>query len=469
MFVNPPKSGNPYEWIERLGSKLPSIGLCSLAAYTREHGFDTGLLDAFNLGLSPEAAVGKVLEFSPTHVGITAITSNIVFAAEFAKLLKKRDPGIITIIGGTHISAMPEETMQRFRDFDIGVLGEGEETITEILDLPIDTEKLDTVKGIIYRVSGSNLKKTNRRPFIKDLDRLPYPAWDLLPGFPDFYRPSPTNFKRLPVAALVTSRGCPYGCTFCARSVFGNKYRFFSADYITGLIDQLQSKYGVREICFYDDTFTANRERLAAICEYFIKTKIKLSWSCLGRVNLVDEEILKLMKKANCWLISYGIESASQEILDLYCKKITLAQIEHATALTKKAGIITRGFFIIGGPLETDTTIRQMKALIKKIPLDDIHISFFTPIPGSELYDTADKYGTFSKEWPKVHVYTLNFIPNDLSGDRLIKYRSEMYRHFYLRPAKLLRYLLITLHPRRMVEIIKRGWAFLKLTSKRRP
>ena len=470
ILVYPPVSASTYEWIEQLGSKLPSIGLCSLAAFIREKGFETQILDAYNNGLTPGNSLAKILEFSPTHVGITAMTSNISFAGEFAKLVKKAKPDIITIIGGTHITALPEETMRQFPWFDIGVLGEGEETITEILNLPADLAgaALDNVKGIIYRSGNDVLKKTDSRGFIKNLDLLPYPAWDLLAGFPKLYRLTPTNFRRLPATSLVTSRGCPYQCTFCDRSVFGNRYRFFSIDYVIGMINDLRIKYGIREICFYDDTFTVNRSRLTAFCEYLVKNKIKLSWSCLGRVDFADEGLLRLMKKAGCWLISYGIESASSEILALYRKNTTIDQIINAVTVTKRVGISARGFFIIGGPLETDITIQQLKDLLKRIPLDDIHLSFYTPIPGSELYDISQQYGVFDRDWGKAHVYNLNYIPNGLTAEKLEKYRSDLYRGFYLRPRKMFRYLLIMCHPHRMKEIITRGWAFLKLIRRKR-
>jgi anaerobic magnesium-protoporphyrin IX monomethyl ester cyclase len=469
IFVYPPVSASAYEWIERLGSKLPSIGLCSLAAYTREKGFETRILDAYNRGLTPGEALEQVLAFSPTHVGLTAMTSNIGFAGEFAGLVKKAKPGIVTVIGGTHVTALPEETMERFPWFDIGVLGEGEETITEILDLPADTGRktLGSVKGIIYREEDGTLKKTAPRPFIRDLDRLPYPAWDLLDGFPKLYRLTPTNFKRLPAASLVTSRGCPYQCTFCDRSVFGNRYRSFSTGYIIGMIEELRAKYGIREICFYDDTFTVNRKHLAAFCEYLTNNNIKLSWSCLGRVDFADEALLRSMKRAGCWLISYGIESASPEILALYRKNTTIDQIINAVGATKKAGISSRGFFIIGGPLETDGTIRQLRDLLKRIPLDDIHLSFYTPTPGSELYDIARQYGTFERDWGKAHVYDLNYIPGGLTAEKLEKYRSDLYRGFYFHPRRMFRYLSIMLKPGRMKEIITRGWAFLKLINRK--
>lgn len=463
IFINPPVDTTEYDWEYGLGSRLPPIGLCSLAASVRKYGFEVAILDAYNLGLSTQATVKKIMEFSPTHVGITASTSYVFFAAKLAKMIREDQHQIVTIIGGSHLSAMPHETMEKFPDFDIGVIGEGEETIVELLNLPPSLLGLDKVRGIIYRGQDGALKKTQPRPYLDDLDKLPYPAWDLLQGFPSYYRPSPTNYKRLPIASLVTSRGCPYQCTFCDRTVFGNRYRSFSADYIIGLVKELKYKYGVGEIAFYDDTFTVNGLRLDKICEYFIKNDLKLFWSCLGRVDLVDSKKLKLMKRAGCWLISYGIETASQKILDLYQKKISLLQIKEAIKITKDEGIHTRGFFMIGNPLETEDTIAQLRDLLRRMPLDDIHIGFFTPLPGSELYKSADKYGRFSRDWRAMDRYALNFIPKSLNKDLLLKYKSKLYRSFYLQPTKLLRYFILLFNPKRTLEILSRGLIFLKL------
>lgn len=465
LFVNPTVDTSEYEWERRLGSALAPIGLCSLAAYTRKHGFETEILDAYNLGFSLEVTLTRILESSPTHLGITATTTYVSFAAKLAKLIKKHKPEIATIIGGAHISAMPLETMQKFVDFDIGVIGEGEETIVELLNLPQPFQGMDNIKGIIYREQDGNLKKTAARPYLDDLDKLPYPAWDLLEGFPRYYRPSITNYRKYPVASLVTSRGCPYQCAFCDRSVFGSHYRSFSSKYIVGLIEELKARHDVREICFYDDTFPVDSLKLNTLCEYFIENNLKLSWSCLSRVDLLDSAKLRLMKRAGCWLISYGIESASQGILDLHKKKINLSQIEDTIKVTKEEGIRTRGFFMLGNPLETEDTISRMKNLLRRLPLDDIHISFFTPIPGSELYRFADKYGEFVREWTSMDMYNLNFIPHGLNGNFLLRCRASLYRNFYIRPRRLIYYLLILISPKRFFEIFKKGLLFLKLIS----
>lgn len=465
MFINPPVDASQYPWEYGLGSKSPSMGLCSLAAYSRKYCFETAILDAYNLELSVEDTLERILRFSPTHIGITATTSYIFSAAKLAKLIKRYSPQIITIIGGAHISSVPIETMQRFSDFDIGVIGEGEKTIIELLSLSEPSRDLDKVNGIIYREGDDELKKTSAQSYLEDLDKLPYPAFDLLSGFPNYYRLSPPNYKKSPVAPLVTSRGCPYRCTFCNRSVFGNRVRSFSTEYVVGLIKELKDKYRIREIAFYDDTFTMDKMRLKMICESFLNNNLRLSWSCLSRVDSVDQASLKLMKRAGCWLISYGIESASQEILDLYQKKINLFQIEEAIRATKAQGIQARAFFMIGNPLENENTILQMKSLLRKLPLDDINISFFTPLPGSESYKVAHKYGKFNDDWDSMDVYSLNFVPYALSRDLLLKYMAQLYRSFYLRPKILLRYLKLILNPKRIFKTFKSGLLFLRLIS----
>lgn len=466
IFINPAVDKSRYEWEYGLGSRLPAIGLCSLAAYTRQHGFETALLDSYNLGLSEELTLEKVLEFSPTHVGITATTSYIFFAAKLAQLLKKHRPQIVTVIGGAHISSVPYETMQSFPDFDLGVIGEGEETIKELLSLANPFQGLGNIKGVIYRGNGDGLEKTGPRPYLEDLDRLPHPAWDLLQGFPQYYRPTPSNYRKLPVASLITSRGCPYQCTFCDRSVFGNRFRSFGAEYIIGLIKEIKNRYGVREISFYDDTFTADKARLNKICEALINNDLRLSWSCLGRADLADSDSLTLMKRAGCWSVSYGIESASQDILDLYQKKINLYQVEEAVRMTKAQGIQTRAFFMLGNPMETQNTILQTQSLLRRLSLDDIHISFFMPLPGSDSYKSVEKYGKFSKDWKLMDVYTPNFIPAGLSRGLLLKYRSQLYRSFYLEPRILLRYLTVMLNPKRLFETLKKIIIFIKLINK---
>jgi radical SAM superfamily enzyme YgiQ (UPF0313 family) len=204
--------------------------------------------------------------------------------------------------------------MQRFSSFDIAVIGEGELTLVELLRALSAGNTLSAVQGLIFR-EGNNLINTGRRPFIKDLDSLPFPAWDLLEEFPARYMPAPFKVMKLPAAILVTSRGCPNKCIFCDRSVFGSSCHGYSAEYVVRQMSELYHRYGVREFSFEDDTFITFRSRLKEICERLIELRLDISWTCLGRVNHVTAENLRLMRKAGCWQISFGIESGTRRSL----------------------------------------------------------------------------------------------------------------------------------------------------------
>lgn len=234
-----------------MGSKLPPMGLANLASYLRSKEISVEILDALNLGLSIDSVLDYIKRHKPSHVGITATTNMIFPSARLAGEIKRLFPHIVTIIGGAHISALPEEIIKRFSSFDVGIFGEGEKPLFEI----INTGKIDdNIQGIVFQRNGT-VTKTTARKYIEDLDELPFPAYDLMRNFPDFYRPTPNNYSLLPVAPVISSRGCPYSCTFCDRGVFGHKLRACSIDYLISLLKYLQDIYKIKEICFYDDIF----------------------------------------------------------------------------------------------------------------------------------------------------------------------------------------------------------------------
>jgi radical SAM superfamily enzyme YgiQ (UPF0313 family) len=242
--------------------------------------------------------------------------------------------------------------MERFPAFDIAVVGEGEMSLVELLRALRTGRPLAGVSGLVIR-EGEGLRETGRRPFIADLDTLPFPAWDLLEGFPERYLPAPFKVQQLPAATLVTSRGCPNTCIFCDRSVFGSSCHAYSAEYVVRQMVELHRRYGIREFSFEDDTFVTFKVRLKEICERLIDLQLDISWSCLGRVNHVTPENLRLMRQAGCWQISFGIESGSAEVLALINKRVTLDQVHQAVRMSREAGIRPKGFFILGHPGET--------------------------------------------------------------------------------------------------------------------
>lgn len=425
--------GKRYGTLAGIGSSSPTLGILQLAAVTRQHGVETSLLDAAALDLEQAAFLERFAKIAPDILGLSATTLSITHAARIAGAAKQLAPGLLVIIGGPHISAVPVETMERFTVFDVAVVGEGEETVLELLDALSGSKPLSNVAGIVYR-DGPAVQMNPRRPFLKALDTLPRPAWDMLEGFPQHFSPPVFKTRRLPAASLVTSRGCPNKCIFCDRSVFGASCHAFSAGYVVEMMVELYEKFGVREFCFEDDTFITFKPRLVEICQRIIDLKLNISWSCLGRVNQVTEENLRLMKRAGCWQISFGVESGSQEVLEKIHKKVTLQQIRHALRISHEAGLLNKGFFIVGHPGETKETLKLTYDFIMDNPLDDISVTMLTPFPGTELHARAAEFGTFDPDWEKMNLLNTVFVPYGLTEGDLMQAQKKMIRDFYLRP-----------------------------------
>ena len=441
VLVNPPLTlEERYGTLAKGGTSLPPLGLTTLAAVIKRNSIPVGIVDAAVLNLSYNDTVRDILKEEPNFVGITASTVSVHNAAKVARMIKETSSNMITLLGGPHLTAIPEQTMGMFPEFDIGVIGEGERTIITLLEALESREQLNKVPGIVYR-EGETIVNTGRVEFIQDLDTLPMDAWDLLPNFPFSYKSSVHKLGRWPTTSLITSRGCPFKCRFCDNSVFGRKVRGYSAGYLVDMIKYLQKKYGVKDVFINDDNFVMLRRRLVEFCDLIKKEKLDLTWGCYSRVDSVTEEILKIMKSAGCWRISYGLESGSQEILNFYRKNETLEQMERAIKWTKEAGIRSKGFFMMGNLLETEQTLRKTIDFAKRLPLDDFHATFLTPLPGSEIHSIADSYGTFDRDWKKMSMWFPVFVPHDLSQKILEKYRKKAFLEFYLRPRIIISYL----------------------------
>lgn len=456
-IITPPISlEERYGRLSGAGNTLPSLGILYLASCLRKGGYPVAVIDACSQGLPLEKTVEYVAASNPKYVCISATTLTIHSAFQVAEMIKAIDPKITTVIGGPHLTAVPEETMELFPSFDIGVIGEGEETIIELIKALQENAEPPDVPGIIYR-HNTHLIRTQPRPFIKNLDDIPFPAWDLLDDFPKGYRPPPFRFKGLPAAYIVTSRGCPYQCIFCDRSVFGNKCRTHSAEYVLNLMEYLHRQFGIKEILLEDDTFVTFRKRLIEICEGILRRGLDISWSCLGRADAVDLEILKLMKKAGCWHISYGIETGDPKVMDFIGKKISLEKIEQAVRWTKEAGLMAKGFFILGHPIDTPESIEKTIKFALKIPLDDISVAMLTPFPGSRVYEIASQYGEFDEDWQKMNLLDIVFVPKGLTKAELKSYSRQMIRSFYLRPHQILNYSMRILRDPKSLPIYIKG------------
>lgn len=467
IFVKAPATlRDIYGELADAGNEQAPLGLATLAAITRQHNYETEILDCGALNIGYSQALKIILKKNPDYVGFTSTTVYIHHVAKLASMIKEDNERIKTILGGPHITAVSEKTMEKFPFFDIGVLGEGDVTIVELLNALDSNKNLSEVNGLIYK-KNNKLIKTNPRGFIEDLDILPVPAYDLLPDITKYYMPPANSLYRLPSISIVTSRGCPMQCTFCANVVFGHRCRAHSAEYVMNVIRHLYHKYGIREIQIYEDNFVAYRDRLIKLCNLLIKESLDLNWWCMASVNLVNLEILKLMKRAGCWQIAYGCESGSQMILDAYKKNVTLERIYKALKWTKEVGISTKGFFMLGGPKETKKTMQETINFIKKLPLDEFHITYFTPLPGSEIYANVKEYGTFDEDWSKMTMFHPEFIPYGLTKEDLIYYYKKAYREFYLRPKTILYFLKKFRRRELRKKLIRSGFSFLRFLLKK--
>lgn len=441
IFVNPPLTTRDRYGVKfQSGGETPPLGLASLAAVTRGMRLKTEIVDASALKLSIEETANNILEKNPDYVGFTAVTISVSKAAKIAELIRRENSKIIFLIGGSHFTALPEETLKRFAIFDLGCIGEAESTIVDLINALENKDDLKQVKGLLIK-NNEDLLFTGPRKRIKDLDELPFPAWDLLPNLAKYYCPPVHTLKKIPAGLIVSSRGCPGKCIFCDRCVFGNIGTYYSAEYLLKMVKDLYYNYGIREIQFRDDNFTAFRKRLVEFCNLLAREGLDLVWSISGRVDMVNPEILDILKKAGCWQIWYGIESGSQRILDIIKKRTNIQMIKDAVESTAKAGIHSCGFFIIGHPTETKEDIEKTIKFATSMPVSEAHFSLMTPFPGSELYKRAEEFGSFENNWDKMTGWIPLFVPYTLTTEDIRKYSNKAFRKFYFRPKVVFEYI----------------------------
>jgi radical SAM superfamily enzyme YgiQ (UPF0313 family) len=352
------------------------------------------------------------------------------------KKIKKNYPHIRIIAGGPHVTILPEETLARVPEIDIIVRGEGEETIVDLYNAIEKLKTLENVNGITYRENNAIKSTPDRKP-IMDLDALPFLAYHLLPM--DKYKPHPPHGIKLPFIAMLTSRGCPYNCIYCSKPIFGSKFRAQSPKRTVDEIEYLNKQFGIKEIMFYDDSFTLDKKRVTQLTAEIKKRRLDILWACETRVNLISEELLKEMKNSGCYMMAFGLESGSQEILDDLRKGVTLEQVKDAINITHKTGISSIGYFMLGSPKETPLTIRSTIDFAKDLQLDFAQFSITIPFPGTELYKLYLGKGKGEMNWDDFIYASLGsantpvFETEQLSREELAKWNSRAYREFYLR------------------------------------
>jgi radical SAM superfamily enzyme YgiQ (UPF0313 family)/2-polyprenyl-3-methyl-5-hydroxy-6-metoxy-1,4-benzoquinol methylase len=382
-----------------LWSVLPSRGLLCVAAALQQKSCPVQFIDADVDNLKAEQILDRIGGFDPAVVGLTLNTFQARAGLELARRIKERFPRPIVLAGGPHAQSMGARLLQEAPALDVVCPGEGEEVVAELADAVAAGRSFEGIRGIAYREKGE-VRTNPDRPLIRDLDALPFPAFDLagdLSRYPGAYPVS-----RAPSMHVMASRGCSFDCTFCSEAVFGRTVRFRTPKNVADEIELLHRDFGVREIFFQDDTMNLHRKWFYGVCDEIVarglheKVAFKTQFRC-GR-KLLDEELLARARAAGFWVVFYGVESGNQQVLDLMKKGTTLEEVRRAFALTHAAGLKTIASFMVGNDGDTRETIAETVALCKEIRPSYFGFSVATPIPGTEFYDVAKRKGWIESE-----------------------------------------------------------------------
>ncbi len=432
LLIDPPYLGDNIHWWDRVGSHMPGLGLPTIAAWLERRGHQVGIIDGHAEGLElarPQQALARMGR--PDWIGVTAMTPVVPQALSLVRSCRRLFPDTPIVMGGAHATVMAEDLL-RHREVDAVVRGEGEETMAEL----VEGAAFEGIAGLSWRRGGAVVHNPDR-PLLQDLDALPSPAWHLLPM--ERYRPGLGTYRQLPAMSLMSGRGCPNRCTYCF-NIFGQRVRRQSAERVIQEIHRLHRDHGVRQIQFYDDTFTLKRSWLEAFCEGLVRELPQISWTCYGRVDRVDADSLALMARAGCHQICFGVESGDPEILAAIDKRIGPDQVRRAVRLTRAAGIEPRGTFMFGNQGETEASMQRTTNLALELDLDVALFSVATAYPGTAFHRWALEHGHLvTEDWARFDRNSTTVRLPTVAPGTVWAFHTRAYRRFYLRPRFLAR------------------------------
>jgi len=419
------------------------LGLTYLGAYIKDiPGIEVVGFDNNALKLDREAYRKIFIEEKPDVVAISILTPTVYTAWEMARVVKEMVPTAIVVVGGVHCSALPEDTM-REPAIDYGIVGEGEEAFRELVLAIRNKQDTASIKNLVYRANDRVIVNP-KRPRLEDLDSIPMPARDI---FGDLSYGINVN-RRMTSAkntTVLTSRGCPYGCIFCSKSIYGRDFRQRSPQNVIDEMKFLENE-GYGEILILDDTFTVSKKWVLEFCRLFTQQNLKLVWNCHARVDTMDEDVVKALKQANCSGLAFGIESGNSEMLNKINKKITLEQAKKAVQLCREYGLITLCSYIFGHPGDSWQSVNDTLRFSLELDSDYANFSVLFITPGSEIFDNLRENKIIadgkwdhcigqSKKLPDLSICELT--PLELQA-----VTKRAFRRFYFRPKYILRRLL---------------------------
>ena len=408
------------------------LGIAYLGAVAERAGHQVKVIDCQAEKLNYESFRSRIAEIPSDFIGATATTLLYKSAAKILTIAKETQPNATTVIGGSHVTFWDENTLKEYPSIDLIVRGEGEETLVELVERIESNADLAGVLGTTYR-DRDKVRRNPDRPFIKDLDSIPFPAHHLMP-----LQNLRHNGKLL--IPLVSSRGCVYWCDFCSTvRMFGRGYRWRSAKNVVDEMQFVHEKYGVDQVTFYDDAFSVDRNRVLQICKELHDRKLNLIWDCGTRVDMVDRELMKTMKEAGCIAVWMGVESGSEAILGAMKKSIKLEQTRQAYKIAHEVGLMTIANVVLGFPGETEETAKQTIRFVQKLNPEDVGFYLATPYPGTPMHEQVVKSGWLREtDFDRYDTAGPIFETPQLSMQKLAELRYKAYQQFYLRPGYVL-------------------------------
>jgi radical SAM superfamily enzyme YgiQ (UPF0313 family) len=433
-------------YIHLYGDNIPlaayyfPLGIGYIASYLEKNGLSVNIITE-SPGVNVFDAIGRELRMNDyLLVGISSMTPGFPAAVRLAKIVREISPKTPVMLGGSHASAIGESILKDHPEFDFLCLGEGEITTLELIEaLQTNSNAFENIFGLIWRNDDHQIIRNPNRSFNSNIDDLPFPARHLVP-FKEFSLHSHLSFGESNGATMLTSRGCPFKCIFCsAHLTHGRVCRFHSEDYVINEIRMLRDQYGVRYVFFEDDTFTVNRNRLYRLCQRFRTENLGVFFGCFSRVDVFDEEMVRILSSAGCRLVIFGIESGVPEILKKLHKNININSAEKAINLCNKYNIKSYASFIVGLPFETREHIKQTFQFGKHVNSSFITFNPFVPFPGTPLYDPFKYKPNELFEWEKF--LTTNVPPFDMTpGISRWELKSMIDRahlQYYLKPWRI--------------------------------
>jgi anaerobic magnesium-protoporphyrin IX monomethyl ester cyclase len=426
-LVNPPYPSGAHQH-----PPFTPLGLGYLAAVLEQNEYKVDVIDCQAAKLSYEDFKSEIGKRQPNIVGVTSTTLTYKSGLQIAKIAKEVCPNCLTIMGGSHVTFWDENALKECPELDVVVRKEGENTLLELVQRLEAGKSFHDVIGTTCRKDGKIVKNPDR-PYIKDLDSLPFPAHNLWPL--ETLRKYGTI-----VYPIMASRGCVFWCDFCtAVRMFGRNYRMRSPKNVVDEIEFLHKTYGANQFTFYDDAFTVDQDRTAEICHEIIKRKLKIKWDCETRVDMVTKDLLLKMREAGCIAIWFGVESGSQRVIDAMGKGFSLTQTMNAFQWAKDAGLMTVAGVILGFPGETKESAMETIKLVEKINPDDVGYYIATPYPGTPMYELVKEKGLLKvTDFNKYDTATPTFESPEFTMEELREIREQAFHRFYIRPSYVL-------------------------------